>query len=186
MGNSGSSITSQAKVAWNGKLEVTRTWEVKSVTPKMMTWWFTHRKNKERYKLWHADHIDFRVLYKPEKGHIGSVYYEKQKVGNAVHKITAVVLGVSDTTYTQLIHHPLYTTVIYSEFEATPTGTIVHDTFIVVSDNRVFGRFWNFMTRKFLYTEKSRAAHGPHAAVERENLSNSLPKLYAEFADKED
>ena len=186
MENKGSSIVSQAKVVWNGKLESTRTWEVKGVTPKMMSWWFTHRKNAERYKLWHPDHYDFRVLYKPEKGHIGSVYHEATKTGNKVRWVTAVVLGVSDTSYTQLMHRTLYKSVISSTFEATPTGTIIHDTTIAGSDNRVFGRFGNFIMRKFLSTGKRRTAHGPHMAQERDNLEKYLPKLYAEFADKED
>jgi len=185
------SVTRQVRVIWNGKLEITFTREVEGLTPKMMIWWLTHRKDTERYKLWHPDHIEFKVLYKPEKGHVGSVYFEKQKRAGSLEKITAVVLAVSDTTYAQLFRCagrwlPRYTIQLFEEFEPTPTGTIVHGIQIVGSDNRVWGRFWNFITRKFLFTEKTRARQAEHGLLERENSLKILPKLYAEFADKED
>lgn len=172
------------KVIWNGKLEITGSHEVPGVTPAMMLWWSVHR-NKERYKMWHPDHIDFKVLYKPEKGHIGSVYIEKEKHGSYMVNKKLVVVGMSDNSFTVRQNGRGYIRLTHIIFEPTATGMIMNSTQIIGSDNQFFGRFWNWVTRTFLYTKKYRAAAAKHGVLENESVPKFLPKLYAEYADKE-
>ena len=174
------------EIIHNGKIRMTGSREMKGITPEMMVWWSTHR-TKERIKMWHPDHLDFKVLYKPEKGHVGSVYKIKEKHGKYTLDMKLTVYGVTDKSFTHVQKARGYIRNTHIEFEATPDGMIMHSTSIIGSDNPVFGRLWNFITRKFLYTEKYQAASAQHSGVEEAaNLQEFLPKLYAECAGKEE
>ena len=178
------------KIIENGKLEETGSIEIKGVTPEMMRWYNMHR-TRERYFMWHPDHIDYKVLHKPEKGYVGYIYQVKERFGKYLVLLKTVVEESSDTTLTvrhktSIDHWPPFYRRVHLKFEGTPAGLILHSKLTVGSDNPVWGRLWNFITRKFLYTEKFREAYIKHAREESENFPKFLPKLYAEYAGKED
>ena len=179
------------KVIENGKLEETGSVEIKGITPEMMRWWVMNR-TRERYQMWHPDHIDFRVLHKPELGEVGYTYLVKERFGEYLVSLKSTIEEWNDTTSTVLhktyLHpcpFPMYNLRVRLKFEGTPDGMILHSTHTVGSDNPVWGRLWNFITRKFVYTAKLRAAYARHAEEESENFPQFLTKLYAECVDKE-
>lgn len=175
------------RVVWNGMMvpEPSEPRVQEGVTPEMMIWWSMNR-NKERYKMAHPDHIDFKTVYKPEKGQVGTRFYHKEKHGRYMERTTFVVEGISDHTFDIAIKSRGFTRRTHLVFEAVPGGTKISSTQIIGSDNPIWGRFWNFITRKFLYTAEYRAACAKHGSEEfgPEGTPKILPKLYAENADK--
>lgn len=175
---------SQVKVIWNGKLLITSSHKIKGLTPEMMVWWSTHRST-ERIKMWHPDHVYFKVKYKPESGHAGSVYKIKEKHGKYTLYHTLTVHGVTQNSFTFTQNARGYLRNSHIEWEATPDGCIANSTSVIGSDNPVWGRFWNWVTRKFLFTDTYRAAAAKHSLTEGENLKAFLPKLFEENVNKE-
>ncbi|OGO20615.1 MAG: hypothetical protein A2144_02940 [Chloroflexi bacterium RBG_16_50_9] len=174
------------RIIENGKLEETGSVEIKGVTLEMMRWWIMHR-TRESYKMWHHDHIDFKVLRRPERGEVGYTYIVKERFGKYLVSLKSTIEEWSDTASTVLhktyLHPwpvPMYNLRVRLKFAATPAGLMLHSTHVVGSDNPIWGRLWNFITRKFIYTEKLRAAYARHAEEESENFPNFLKKLYAE------
>ncbi len=173
------------KVIYNGMLEMETAREIKGVTPAMMRWWSVHR-TKERYKLSHPDHIDFQTLYKPEEGHIGSVYAIKEKHGRFMLDMKVIVQGITDSTFTHVQIARGYRRQTHLVFEPTPDGMILHSHHIIGSDNPVWGPLWNWVTRKFLISDEYRAAIAKHGQEETANYAKFLPQLYAQYGAQDD
>ena len=172
----------QIRVIKNGKLEVSRTYELRGVTPEMLSWYRLAR-TKEWYKMWHPDHIDYKLLYKPAEGSIGAVYSETQKVGGRVYEMKKTILAQTDEISEIILKFPLFSIWGRLVCENTPTGTVRHSTQVYGSDNPVWGRAWNFVLRKFVLP-RFLEDFSRHQDEEMVNTMDFLPKLYAEAAGK--
>jgi len=172
-------------VVWNGMMaqqsDAPRL--LPGVTPEMMHWWSLNR-NKERYKMVHPDHIEFKTLFKPEKSDVGTVFYHEEKHGRYMEKTRFVVEGISANTFDIAIRSRWFTRRTHLVFEAAPGGTYLSSTGIIGSDNPYWGRLWNWFTRKFLYTAEYRAACAKHGKDEFTVTPQILPKLFAEATGK--
>jgi hypothetical protein len=174
----------------NGKLEETKSAEIKGVSVEMMRWWITHR-SREKYRLWHPDHIDFIVKHKPEKGYVGYSYIATERFGKYQVSLDSTILEWTDNTATVLhkvILHPwpfpVFNLRVRMVMKNTPEGIFMDSTHTIGSDLPVLGCFWNFITRNFIYTDKLRAAYAQHVKEESENFPQFLSKLYAESLEK--
>lgn len=179
------------KIIENGKLEEKKTAEIKGVTLEMMRWWITHR-TQQNYRLWHPDHIDFIVRHKPKTGYEGYSYVATERFGKYRVSLESTILEWTDNTTTVLhkvILHPcpfpLYNLRVRMVMKNTSEGIIMDSTHTIGSDLPVLGRFWNFITRNFIYTDKLRTAYARHVKEESENFPQFLSRLYAERTDKD-
>lgn len=170
----------QVRVIENGKIEFTSSNEIKNVTPEMVLWYFTNR-TKERYQMWHQAHIDFKVIYKPESGHLGSIYYIKEKLENGPTIDTKLlVVEATDESFAEKGLDRKLPNYIYHRVEATPTGTRMYNRGTFGSDIPILGRIQNFFIRNFMLKEDGLKACFQHLREEAENFSEFLPRLYAE------
>jgi hypothetical protein len=172
-------IEGEMKVIENGKLQIKKTTEIKGVTPQMVAWYAKDR-NKDSYKMWHPDHIDYKCIKNgPNGGHVGSVYLETQKLGKHIYKMKKTIFEYSDTVSAITLKFPLFTIRSRTISDQKPTITIRRTTQVIGTDMPVVGRLWNWYLRKLILPEFLRD-HDKHAAEERENYTSMLPKLYNE------
>jgi len=180
------------KIIENGKILEVESVEIKGITPEMMTWYSRHR-DTERYKLWHPDHIEYKLVKDAPKGsYAGRVYHVTERFGKylvVLKSTTGKAVGNSSTVLHRVCRGhfpiPLFNLRVSLEREYTSDGMILRATHVVGSDVPVIGRFWNWITRKFIYTPDFQAAYEKHRNEESYNFPKFLPKLYAEYADKE-
>jgi len=173
------------QVVWNGMM-VSGAGEPRflpGVTPDMMRWWSLNR-NRERYRMAHPDHIEFKTVYKPENGDVGTRFYHEEKHGKYMEKTYFVVEGISDNTFNICIKSRGFTRRTHLKFEPAQGGTYLSSTTIIGSDNPYWGRIWNWVTRKFLFTADYRAACAKHGKEEFTTTPQILPKLFAEATSK--
>ena len=164
---------------------------MKGVTLEMVQWYNSQRsmtRDKESYKQWHPDHLDFKVLHESTmKGNVGHSHWAKERVGphHVVSFKTVSEVSIGDTIL--ILHRtPWYQWRTFSMREYTPEGVIIRGVHIVGSDNPYWGRVWNFITRKFLFTEELREAHDTHADEEFANTEKAIKEAWAERTNKED
>ena len=172
-------------VVWNGMMaqqsDAPRL--LPGVTPEMMHWWSMNR-NKERYQMVHPGHIEFKTVYKPANGDVGTRFYHEEMHGKYMEKTHFLVEGISDNTFDICIKSRGFTRRTHLTFMPGPGGTYMSSTTIIGSDNPYWGRLWNWFTRKFLYTADYRAACAEHGKLEFTNTPQLLPKMFAEATGK--
>jgi len=108
-------------------------------------------------------------------------HWVKERVGKHHVVSFSTFSEVSTPAFMVILHRtPLYRWRTYSWREFTAEGVTTGGVHIVGSDGRIWGRFWNWITRKFLFTEELREAHDIHANEEFANQEKLIKKVWAE------
>ena len=79
-------VPRQVRIVENGKVEVKKTIEAKGITLEMLNLYNALPNTLEKYRAWHPDHIDRKVVQRPGKH---TYVLETQRIGKHVYHMRA-------------------------------------------------------------------------------------------------
>lgn len=164
----------------DGRWRVTVSHRVASVTPEMIRWFMANR-TAARYRLWHHDHVAFRVVKRGRgDGDVGAIYDMAERLADGFFVRMRLVVEHADRAwFVERSTTPWAPARFGHRLVQDGDGTHVESVFEIGYALPLVGRPLNAFLRAFVFGRRRCALVARHCREEFARFSTFLPALYA-------